>query len=136
MKKLILNLAILLGASGSAWAEGTPAPAAEAPPAKVAPAAPAAKAAPAPAKKAALLDINSASAEELKTLPGMNEEIVQKLIAGRPYKGKDALLKQSIVDKEGYAKISKLIIAKQMKKVAAAPALAPEAPAPAPAPTK
>ena len=38
-----------------------------------------------------------------------------KIVAGRPYTGKDQLLKQNIVDKDEYAKIRPLIHAKQPK---------------------
>ncbi len=94
--------------------------------------------------KGKLMDINSASADELKTLPGITDELAGKIVAGRPYTGKDQLLKQNIVDKDEYAKIRPLIHAYQPKagqgaadtaaKPAAAPAAKPAAePAPAPA---
>jgi hypothetical protein len=89
-------------------------------------------------KKAELMDINSATPDQLKTLPGITDEIAAKIVAGRPYKGKDALLKQNMVDKDGYAKIRELVIAKQPKKEAPA-ARAPHGaspPPPSPAPKK
>jgi hypothetical protein len=48
------------------------------------------------------MDINSASEEQLKTLPGLTDEQIRKIFAGRPYTGKDQLLKQNIVDKDEY----------------------------------
>ena len=60
-------------------------------------------------KKAQAMDINAASADELKTLPGVTDDIAGKIIAGRPYTGKDQLLKQKIVDKDEYAKIRPLL---------------------------
>ncbi len=95
-----------------------------------APAPPPATDAKAKPKKAELMDINTATADQLKTLPGITDEIAGKIIAGRPYKGKDALLKQKMVDKDGYAKIRELIIAKQAKKEAAPAKTAAPAPAP------
>ena len=68
-------------------------------------------------KRADLMDINTASADQLKTLPGMTDDIAKKIIAARPYTGKDQLLKQNIVDKDEYAKIRPLIIAKQPKSI-------------------
>jgi DNA uptake protein ComE-like DNA-binding protein len=61
----------------------------------------------------ALLDINSATKEELMKLPGIGEVYSDKIIKGRPYKGKNELLSKEIVPKATYEKIKDLIIAKQ-----------------------
>lgn len=59
------------------------------------------------------IDINSASAEQLQTLKGIGPAISQKIIAGRPYKGKDDLVKKKILSKSVYAGIKDKIVAKQ-----------------------
>jgi competence protein ComEA len=74
--------------------------------------APKADKAPAPAKKD-VLDINSASADELKTLPGVGDAYAKKIVDGRPYKRKDELVQKKVVPQGTYDKIKDQIVAKQ-----------------------
>jgi len=70
-----------------------------------------------PAKPAAgeLLDINSASEDQLKKIPGIGDEYSKKIIAGRPYVKKDQLKSRKILPPAIYDKIKDKIIARQIK---------------------
>jgi len=60
-----------------------------------------------------LVDINSASAEELDKLPGVGPARVKAIIANRPYNGKDDLTQRKIIPANVYDQIKDKIIARQ-----------------------
>jgi DNA uptake protein ComE-like DNA-binding protein len=80
--------------------------------------------APAPAAKPAeMIDINTATKDQLMTLKGIGEARSDAIIKGRPYRAKNELVDKKIIPQSVYNDIKDSIIAKQ----AAAPAATPKA---------
>ena len=98
---LVVALVFVTGLAGlpAAWAQAT----------KPAPAKEEIKKAP----KHELVDLNSASVEDLKNVPGIGDAYAKKIVDGRPYKRKDELKTKKIVPDATYDKIKEHIIAKQ-----------------------
>jgi competence protein ComEA len=105
-KSMLLSLSIALLLSNPVQAKDVAKPAASA------------SASASAAAKAPLIDINSASKEELAKLPKIGDARSEAIIKGRPYNGKDDLLNKKILPKDAYNAIKDLIIAKQAPKTA------------------
>jgi competence protein ComEA len=62
-----------------------------------------------------LIDINSASQDDLKALPGIGDAYSAAIVKNRPYANKSQLVSRKVIPQATYDKISSRIIAKQSK---------------------
>ena len=65
--------------------------------------------------KATLLDLNTATREQLVGLPGIGEKYADAIIKARPFKNKSQLVDKKIVPESAYNKFHTLVTAKQSK---------------------
>jgi competence protein ComEA len=111
LTSVIVAAALLLLASLSITAEGTPATSGDTK-ASAAASGKDAKAKGSPAKIKPV-DINSATKAELKKLQGIDDAGADKIIAGRPYLTKAHLVTHNIISRGVYEQIKKQIVAIQ-----------------------
>lgn len=77
--------------------------------------APKASKSPSSATSSKLIDINSASQDDLKALPGIGDAYSAAIVKNRPYANKSQLVSRKVIPQATYDKISSRIIAKQSK---------------------
>ena len=58
-----------------------------------------------------LLDINTATPQQLKSLPGFGDAYVRRVIAGRPYTAKNQLVTRGVLPQSAYNRVSSRIVA-------------------------
>jgi competence protein ComEA len=98
---LFLGLAII---GGTALADNKQKPAEKPAPAEKAPA---------KAEKVAVVDINTATQQQLEAIPGIGKDHCHHIIMGRPYDNTEQLLTRNILPKETYDKVKgRLTVAK------------------------
>ena len=65
------------------------------------------------ADKTELFDLNTATADQLKAVPGIGDVYAEKIIKGRPYSRKDELVQKMMLPRAIYEGIKYKIMAKQ-----------------------
>ena len=68
------------------------------------------------ASKMGPMDINSATVDQLQTLPGIGAAYAKRIVAGRPYSSKNQLVTKGILPRSVYDRVQSRIVATHPKK--------------------
>ena len=111
-RSLTLASLVALGliTATAAHAQST-APAAK-PAAQTTTAKPAAKPAAPKAAKVEMVDLNTATRDQLVALPGIGETYADAIIKARPFKSKSELVSKKVITAAAYKKVRALVVAK------------------------
>jgi DNA uptake protein ComE-like DNA-binding protein len=69
-----------------------------------------------PATKMGSMDINTATVDQLRTLPGIGDTYAKRIVAGRPYSSKHQLVTKGILPRNVYDKVHNMIVANHVKR--------------------
>lgn len=68
------------------------------------------------ASSATLIDLNTATADQLKALPGIGDAYAKRIVDGRPYTAKTQLVQKGILPQATYDKVKDQIVARRPAK--------------------
>jgi DNA uptake protein ComE-like DNA-binding protein len=62
------------------------------------------------------MDINTATVDQLRTLPGVGDTYARRIVQGRPYSSKNQLVSKGVLPRNVYNKIQDMIVASHVRK--------------------
>ncbi len=69
-----------------------------------------------PSTKLGSMDINTASVDQLRTLPGIGDTYARRIVQNRPYSSKNQLVSKGVLPRNVYDKVQNMIVANHVKK--------------------
>ncbi len=69
-----------------------------------------------PSTKMGPTNINTASVDQLRTVPGIGDTYARRIVSGRPYSSKHELVTKGILPRNVYDKVQHMLVANHVKK--------------------